>query len=95
MPKPFVSADALASLAAVVPPRITKRLDANPAAAGAWAATEGPDGYVVATDGEDRVTVTGDVVHSIDQIACTCLHPADFKAFGGRGIIFSGLCNPV
>lgn len=73
MPKPLVSAELLASLGALVPPRITKRLDANPRAAESWIATEGPPAYVVATDGEDRVTVTGDVVRSLDQVACTCL----------------------
>lgn len=73
MPKPAVTAETLASLAALVPPRITKRLDANPRAADGWTATEAPGSYVVATDGEDRVTLTGDIVSSIDQIVCSCL----------------------
>lgn len=70
---PHITPDALASFTALVPPRLTKRLDAAPRLAAAWPCSQEGTRWIVATDGEDRVTVTGDLIKSIDQVSCTCL----------------------
>lgn len=63
----------LAALTKATPARITKKLDAAPRAAEAWAWAEADAGWTVTTDGGETVTLAGAVVSEVGQLGCTCL----------------------
>ena len=70
----------LSAVTAIVPPRLTKKLDANPTAAATWTWTVRDAETTVVTDGGETVTLRhlppagpGAVVGALDDLRCTCL----------------------
>ncbi|MBL8606910.1 MAG: hypothetical protein JNL38_06300 [Myxococcales bacterium] len=63
----------LAALTKATPARITKKLDASPRAAEAWAWAAAEGRWTVTTDAGEVVTVTGAVVSEVGQLGCSCL----------------------
>jgi hypothetical protein len=75
--RPRARATLLSEVTAVMPPRLTKKLDANPAAAAAWTWTVGDTETTVVTDGGETVTLGhlagARVVGALADLRCTCL----------------------
>ncbi|MBI4861973.1 MAG: SWIM zinc finger family protein [Candidatus Riflebacteria bacterium] len=75
MERPRIDPGVLGALSKAVPQRIARRLDADPKVAGSWLWARDGEAWSVTTDGGEtvRITSTGEVVRSADQIRCTCL----------------------
>ena len=74
-PRPSIDAGLAAAVLGGAPARVTKRLDAAPAAAEDWTWTEAPDGSWTIEAGGEQVTLqpVGGSITAAGQLTCTCL----------------------